>query len=64
MRLKRAARALEATGSERSPAEAIAAQTVTRTDLEALATRVELRWMFGFQAALVVAMAARLCGLA
>lgn len=60
----RAARALEAAGVERSEAEsiagAIAAQTVTRADLEPLATKAEMRWMFGFQAALVVAMAARL----
>lgn len=60
----RAARALEAAGVERSEAEsiagAIAAQTVTRADPEPLATKAEMRWMFGFQAALVVAMAARL----
>lgn len=64
----RAARALEAAGVERSEAEAIAgaigAQAVTRADLEALATKAEMRWMFGFQAALIVAMAARLFGLA
>ena len=60
----RAARALEAAGVDRSEAEpiasAIAAQTVTRADIEPLATKAEMRWMFGFQAALVVAMAARL----
>ena len=35
----------------------------TRADLEPLATKAEMRWMFGFQAALIVAMAARLFGL-
>ncbi len=69
----RAARALESAGVERSEAEAIAsaitAQTVTRTDLEPLATKAELatlrsemRWMFGFQAALILAIAAKLFG--
>ena len=60
----RAARALESAGVDRSEAEAIAsaiaAQTVTRADIEPLTTKAEMRWMFGFQAALVVAMAARL----
>ena len=63
----RAARALEATGVERSEAEAIAsavaARRVTRADLEPLATKAEMGWMFGFQAALIVTMAARLFGL-
>ena len=70
----RAARALESAGVERSEAEAIAsaiaAQTVTRADLEPLATKAELatlrsemRWMFGFQAALIPAIAAKLFGL-
>ena len=69
-----AARALESAGVERSEAEAIAgaigAQTVTRADLEPLATkaefatlRSEMRWMFSFQAALILAMAAKLFGL-
>ena len=69
-----AARALEAAGVERSQAEAIAAalaaQTVTRADIEPLATKAELatlrsemRWMFSFQAALILAIAARLFGL-
>ena len=67
----RAARALESAGDERSEAEAIAgaiaAQTVTRADLEPLATKAELatlrsemRWMVGFLAALNLAMAAKL----
>ena len=58
-------------GVERSEAEAIAgaiaAQTVTRADLEPLATKAELatlrsemRWMVGFLAALNLAMAAKL----
>ena len=62
-----AARALESAGVERAQAEAIAgaiaAQTVTRADIEPLATKAEMRWMFGFQAALILAMAARLFGL-
>ena len=62
-----AARALEAAGVERGQAEAIAsalaAQTVTRADLEPLATKAEMRWMFGFQAALILAMAAKLFGI-
>lgn len=41
----------------------IAAPTVTRADIEALATKAEMRWMFGFQAAPIAAMAARLFGL-
>lgn len=63
----RAARALEAAGVAPSEAEAIAgaitAQTVIRADLEPLATRAEMRWMSGFQSALIVAMAARSFGL-
>ena len=68
-----AARALEAAGVERAQAEAIAgavaAQSVTRSDLETLATkgevaalRSEVRWMLGFHAALTLAIAARLFG--
>ena len=41
----------------------IAAPTVTRTDIEPLATKAEMRWTFGFQAALIVAMATRLFSL-
>lgn len=70
----KAARALEAAGVEREQAEAIAsavgAQAVTRADLEALATKADLaalrsetRWMFGFQAALLLAMAGKLFGI-
>ena len=62
-----AARALEAAGVERGQAEAIAgaiaAQTVTRADLEPLATKAEMRWMFSFQAALILAIAAKLFGI-
>ena len=62
----KAARTLESAGVEREQAEAIAsaiaAQTVTRADLELLATKAEMRWMFGFQAALILAMAAKLFG--
>ena len=64
-----AARALESAGVERSQAEAIAgaigAQTVTRADLEPLATKAEvaalkseiavLRWAVGINAAVTVA---------
>ena len=70
----KAARALEAAGVEREQAEAIAsavgAQAVTRADLEALATKADLaalrskaRWMSGFQAALLLAMAGKLFGI-
>ena len=52
----KAARALESAGVERE-------QAVTRADLEPLATKVEMRWMFGFQAALILAMAAKLFGI-
>ena len=62
-----AARALESAGVERDQAQAIAsalaAQTVTRADLESLATKFDiagLRWMFGFQAALTVVIVAKL----
>ena len=58
-----AARALEAAGVDRAQAAAIAAQTVTRADLGALATKAEMRWMSGFQAALIPAMAAKLFGI-
>ena len=62
-----AARALEAAGVERRQAEAIAAavaaQTITRPDLDPLATKAEMRWKFGFQAALIFAMAAKLFGI-
>ncbi|MCY4222252.1 MAG: integrase [Thiotrichales bacterium] len=64
----RTARDLEAAGLDRQQAEAIASaigradeQAATKADLAAL--RSEVRWMFGFQAALIVAMAARLFGL-
>ena len=62
-----AACALEAAGVERGQSEAIAsalaAQTVTRADLEPLATKAEMRWMFGVQAALILAMAPKLFGI-
>ena len=61
------ASAFESAGVEREQAEAIAsvigAQAVTRADLEPLATKAEMRWMFGFQAALILAMAAKLFGI-
>lgn len=57
-----AARALESAGVERTQAEAIAgaisAQTVTRADLEPLATKAELRilqWVVGIQSAVTLA---------
>ncbi len=57
-----AARALGAAGVEREQAEAIAgaiaAQTVTRADLEPLATKAELRvlqWVVGIQSAITLA---------
>ena len=58
-----AARALEAIGVERDQAEAIAAgaiaaQAVTRADLEPLATKTELRflqWVIGIQSVLTLA---------
>ena len=70
------ARELEAAGVERRQAEAIAegmrqaadaaanaerADLATKADLAAL--RSEMRWMFGFQAALILAMAAKLFGI-
>ena len=71
-----AARDLEAAGIERQQAEAIASQlrdaaTAEREDLvtktvltNAIAgLRSDMRWMFGFQAALILAIAARLFGL-
>ena len=72
------ARSLEAAGIERRQAEAIAegmrqaadaaanaerADLATKADLEPLATKAEMRWMFGFQAALILAMAAKLFGI-
>ncbi len=72
------ARALEAAGIERRQAEAIAegmrdaadaaanaerADLATKADLVPLATKAEMRWMFGFQAALILAMAAKLFGI-
>ena len=57
-----AARALESAGIERAQAEAIAGaigtQTVTRSDLEPLATKAELRilqWVVGIQSAITLA---------
>ena len=57
-----AARALESAGVERGQAEAIAGpiatQTVTRADLEPLATKAELRilqWVVGIQSAVTLA---------
>ena len=57
-----AARALEAAGVESRQAEviasAIAAQAVTRADLEPLATKAELRilqWVIGIQSAITLA---------
>ena len=57
-----AARALESAGVERAQAEAvagaIATQTVTRADLEPLATKAELRilqWVVGIQSAVTLA---------
>ena len=35
---------------------------LTRADLEPLATKAEMRWMFGFQAALILAIAGNLFG--
>ena len=74
-----AARALEAAGIERAQAEAIAKtmrdaatadrdELATKADLAAVkadltALRSEVRWMFGFQAALILAIAAKLFGL-
>ena len=68
----KAARDLEAAGLERRQAEAHAEamRDATTADHDGLATkaditalRSEVRWMFGFLAALVLAMAARLFGL-
>ena len=57
-----AARALEAAGVERTQAEAIAgaiaAQAITRADLDPLATKAELRilqWVVGVQSAITLA---------
>ena len=57
-----AARALEAAGVKRDQAEAIAgaiaAQAVTRADLEPLATKAEFRilqWVVGIQSAITLA---------
>ena len=57
-----AARALEAAGAESRQAEVIAsaitAQSVTRADLEPLATKAELRilqWVVGIQSAITLA---------
>ena len=70
-----AIRALETAGIERKHAEAIVStiaradeQTATKGDLAAVkadlaALRSEVRWMFGFQAALILAIAARLFGI-
>jgi len=73
-----AARDLEAAGIERRQAEAIAegmreaadaaanadrADLATKADLADLATKAEMRWMFGFQAALILAIAAKLFGI-
>ena len=72
-----AARALEAAGVERSEAEAIAgaiaAQALTRADLEPLATKAELaavrselttiRWAIGLLAAFMFAIGLRVFGI-
>ena len=73
-----AARDLEAAGIERRQAEAIAegmreaadaaanadrGDLATKADLADLATKAEMRWMFGFQGALILAIAARLFGI-
>ena len=73
------ARDLEAAGIERKHAEAIATaigradeQAASKADLAALradtkadiaALRSEVHWMFGFQSALILAMAAKLFGI-
>ena len=72
------ARALKAAGIEAEHAEAIAegmreaadaaanaerADLATKADLADLATKAEMRWMFGFQAALILAIAAKLFGI-
>ena len=64
---------LESAGIERAHAEAIATQfngiasgQITRADLEPLATRAEVnavKWVMGVQAALLLAISARLFGL-
>ena len=68
-----AARELEAAGAESAPPEAITAprRVAAGPDHDALATnpgllalRSEVRWMFGFQTALPLAVAARRFGLA
>ena len=71
-----ATRNLESAGIERQHAEAIAgamreaagadrADFATKADLhrEIGALRSEMRWMFGFQSALILAMAAKLFGI-
>ena len=65
-----AARALESAGVERAQAEAIvsaiAAKTVTRADLDPLATKADLatiRWAIGLIAAITFAIALRVFGL-
>ena len=72
------ARDLKAAGVEAEQAEAIAegmrqaadaaanadrADLATKADLADLATKAEMRWMFGFQAALILAIAAKLFGI-
>ena len=73
------ARDLEAAGIERRHAEAIATaigysdeQVASKADLAALESRIdaklaalrsEMRWMFGFQGTLILAMAAKLFGI-
>ena len=72
------ARDLEAAGIERKQAEAIAegmreaadaaanaerGDLATKAGLAELATKAEMRWMFGFQTALILAMAAKLFGI-
>ena len=72
-------RDLEAAGIERRQAEAIAgamrkaatadhAELATKADVavvkaDVAALRSEMRWMFGFQAAVILAMAAKLFGI-
>ena len=72
------ARELEAAGIERKQTEAIAegmreaadaatnaerGDLATKAALAELATKAEMRWMFGFQSALILAMAAKLFGI-
>ena len=53
----------QAAGADRADlaTKADLAHFATKTDLESL--RSEMRWMFGFQAALILAMAAKLFGI-